>query len=766
MTAFQADRKIGVNPHFSVHVLSERQVLLLSEHRSFRLNGKLYVALLDHLDGSRTLSQVLAAFAGRLPEERLRAALANMLDKGYAGYLDAAAPASRQALWVELGLSPIDAERHLAGRRIAVKAVPNAGATREAAGYVRRALKDIGLPPVAQGDADLLLVCVDDHLNPALAAFHRRMRRSGRSWMPFKPGGSEPRLGPLFRPDAAPCWTCLARALEENRPGDRLVAAGSGAIRPARAYSTASLMAASGTAVLELARLLAGGSGVEAERTILAFEDGNRTASRHLLRAAPACPDCGEPLDPARALRDAQRPLRLQSRELARQSDGGWRIAAAADVVRRLEPYVSPLTGLIAGLEDRSPKPSMPVIAARQAMPGQQAGPRQNRLVGRPAGAAGKGRTLDQARASCLAEAVERYLCGFTGLEPRRRATRAELEAEGAGAAPHPGDCLNFSDRQYAAREDLNKTRDGFNWIPERFDDSRAIEWTPAWSLTHGAVRWLPSRYCFFSYTDMEVAEEAQNRFCAADSNGCASGSTLEEAILQGFLELVERDACGIWWYNRAGRPAFDLAGADDPFLQGAVAQHAALGRSLQVLDLTTDLRIPVAIAVSARQKDDGGIILGLGAHPDAEIAIGRALSEANQMLGMEDLVATGAPQPEAAEDAVLMDWLTNRTLDSEAYCRPVGRIGTAAYERPRIADIKEAVEACIARVTALGLETIVLDHSRPDIDFAAARVVVPGLRHFWARLREGRLYDAPVAMGWQRSRLTEDQMNPIPFFL
>ena len=43
--------------------------------------------------------------------------------------------------------------------------------------------------------------------------------------------------------------------------------------------------------------------------------------------------------------------------------------------------------------------------------------------------------------------------------------------------------------------------------------------------------------------------------------------------------------------------------------------------------------------------------------------------------------------------------------------------------------------------------------------------VVVPGLRHFWARFGPGRLYEVPVAMGWLERPLTEDQLNPIPFF-
>jgi ribosomal protein S12 methylthiotransferase accessory factor len=45
------------------------------------------------------------------------------------------------------------------------------------------------------------------------------------------------------------------------------------------------------------------------------------------------------------------------------------------------------------------------------------------------------------------------------------------------------------------------------------------------------------------------------------------------------------------------------------------------------------------------------------------------------------------------------------------------------------------------------------------------AKVVVPGLRHFWARYGTGRLYDVPVKMGWLERPLREDELNPIPVF-
>jgi oxazoline/thiazoline synthase len=45
-------------------------------------------------------------------------------------------------------------------------------------------------------------------------------------------------------------------------------------------------------------------------------------------------------------------------------------------------------------------------------------------------------------------------------------------------------------------------------------------------------------------------------------------------------------------------------------------------------------------------------------------------------------------------------------------------------------------------------------------------KVIVPGLRHFWARFGPGRLYTVPVAMGRLRDPIPEDALNPVPMFL
>jgi ribosomal protein S12 methylthiotransferase accessory factor len=317
-----------------------------------------------------------------------------------------------------------------------------------------------------------------------------------------------------------------------------------------------------------------------------------------------------------------------------------------------------------------------------------------------------------------------------------------------------------FSDRQFQNRTLWNEKFSRFNWVPEQFDEDREIDWSPVWSLTHNNFRYVPTAYCYYGYSRQKRAW-----FTRADANGCAAGNSPAEAILQGFMELVERDSVALWWYNRLKRPGVELAGFDEPYFQKLLAHYQTLNRDLWVLDISSDLNIPAFAAISRRNdKPVEDIMFGFGAHFDPKVAILRALTELNQMIPWTGL--TPKNRPELGE---AMAWWSTATVANQPYLTPDKNLPPkiqADYPKLWSDDLYTDVLNCVQIVQAKGLETLVLDQTRPDTGLHVVKVIVPGLRHFWARFGPGRLYDVPVQMGWLTEPLTEEQLNSNPMFL
>lgn len=145
----------------------------------------------------------------------------------------------------------------------------------------------------------------------------------------------------------------------------------------------------------------------------------------------------------------------------------------------------------------------------------------------------------------------------------------------------------------------------------------------------------------------------------------------------------------------------------------------------------------------------------GSGSHFDSRIALLRALTELNQFLsiglmGMRD-------QSSLREDG------TPWRLDDHPYLLPKGRSSLQVDFDAKfgVLDTREQVMACVDLVKREGLDFLVLDQTRPDIGVPVARVIVPGLRHFYRRFAPGRLYDVPVKLGWLDRPVPESNLNP-----
>jgi ribosomal protein S12 methylthiotransferase accessory factor len=733
--------------HLHVEVLPREGVLLLAEEDVLHLRGQVFRVLAPLLDGSRTVEEIVETASASLSAAEVHYGLGRLEQKGVLVEAAPDEPPAFAAFWHSLGVDPRDARRRLTESAVEVVSLG------ESSGEpLREALAAEGLR-VGRRRSVLKIVLADDYLRAPLEELNREALQTKRPWLLARPTGKALWLGPRFVPGQGACWECLAQRLRANRPLEALVARHrpeSGALRPARAALESTARAAAGLIASAVARgLVTGDDGLR--DTLVTLELLGFGTRRHLVVRRPQCPACGEP---GRVAASQSRPLVLERRPKVFTSDGGHRQEDPEHTVRRHEHHVSPITGLVQHLQADEALPS-------DVAPLFDAGP--NRAAGARRLAAlrglyrlrsyGKGRTVAQARASALCEALERACGVFHGDEARRRATFEALGPE----AISPADCLLYSERQYGERE---SSSEDLQEVPHRFDPSRRISWSPAWSLTHGARRYLATAFCYYGFQDPGVPP-----FVFSDSNGCAAGNSLEEAILQGFLELVERDAVALWWYNRLRRPGVAFDGFGEPYLQRLAEYYRSRGRELWALDLTSDLGIPVFAAVSRRvEGTPEALLLGFGAHLEPRIALLRAVTELNQLLPSERGLEQARP-----EDSSAWRWLLEARLADHSYLSPdTRRPARTASSFPRLwgEDLRDDVETCVRLARERGLETVVLDQTRPDVGLTVVKVVVPGMRHFWRRLGPGRLYDVPVREGWLKRPTPEARLNPIEMFL
>ena len=623
----------------------------------------------------------------------------------------------------------------------------------------------IRLGCVVEPEGMIQLVVTDDYLNPSLAEFNRQAHDTGRPWFLAKPTGTELWMGPMFQPKHSACWLCLAERLDGHRKIESYLAnklkLNAPPLLPQR-HTSASLNAAFGMIALKFAEwAMKGRQGGTMKDRVFSLNLLTLESKHHQVVKRPQCRVCG---DPTWVARNQQKPLVLESCD-AHREESGYRVFPSESTATRLIRSMSPITGVVSklrsvDLEINSELKSPAWVYATDhnfAFLDESLDFLRETLRG---DSGGKGETEVAAKASAIGEAIERYSGVFQGDEALVRGRFRELEG-----AIHPNDLMLFSERQYAEREAWNLNVSRFNAVPEPFDETQETQWCPLWSLMDGQQRYLPAALCYFGYV-----RAFGERFGRADSNGCAAGNTLAEAILQGFFELVERDSVALWWYNKLTKPAVDLDSFESDYFSKLRAWYAEQNRELWVLDITSDLGVPSFAAVSRRtDKLREDIIYGFGTHFDARLALSRALTEVNQFLAPAMNIKSDLPQHYPKMQKDVLDWWQKAGLHNQRQLRP------APDQAPRVAadfansepgDLCDHVAHCVALVRERGMDLLVLDQSRPDLELKVVRVVVPGLRHFWARFREGRLYDVPVTSGELRRPTPEHQLNPFPVII
>lgn len=726
---------------------------MLSENDYFLLKGRLYELLAPLINGQRTVDEIIDLMQGKASVAEVFYALMLLEKKGYIVENTDEVPSNVAAFWEILNIDARASTSRLKSTQVSITsfgAVP----TSEFISTLE------SLQIQIQDEGDIAVVLTDDYLQEGIAEFNQHALRLKRPWLLVKPVGTVIWIGPLFYPGTTGCWECLAQRLRTNRSVDTYIQTHKGSVT-SLPTSLATLPSTWQTglnlAATEIVKWIVQGENKQLEGQVVTLDTISLKTENHILVKRPQCSCCGQ----SHHFSNKLSPVVIESRKKVFTADGGHRCLGPEETLKKYEHHVSPITGVIQALKQQyQPKNElMHVYNAGHNFAMMSDNLYFLRQTVRSK-SAGKGKTDIQAKASALCEAIERYSGVFQGDEIRYTDNYINM----GDAAIHPHSCLNFSEEQYNNRIEWNAQCTSNHMVPEPFDEEMLIEWTPVWSLTHQDFKYLPTAYCYYGYP------KSQKPFCWANSNGTAAGNTKEEAILQGFMELVERDGVALWWYNRVQRPAVDLDSFDEPYFQAIKEYYRTLHRELWVLDLTTDLNIPVFVAISRRSdRQTEDIVFGFGAHFDPKIAILRAITEANQILPAVLNCAPDGSTQYRFDDPLAINWWQTATLENQPYLVPNQRMKPKVgsdYPQLWSDDLREDVMMCVKIAERQGMEMLVLDQTRPDIGLNVVKAIVPGMRHFWKRLAPGRLYDVPVKLGWFSEPRKESQLNPIPMFL
>jgi bacteriocin biosynthesis cyclodehydratase domain-containing protein len=728
-------------PNFTVYVLPPDVVCLYSEDRKFFLHGELYCALASAIGkGGKSLPELVHELEQNFPSDKIEEALKRLIERRY---IVPASPSSAGVLagyWASLGLPPGIAEQNLGNCRVRVQSIDVQGATELGA-----ALTALGVQ-VVKRSPDLTVMLVNDYLERRLAELNQQHVSDRTPWLLVQPSGAFPLVGPVFRPGESACWTCLFDRMIRNREVKGFLDRA-----PARAVAISPLarntlgQGSVQFAAVEIAKAIASGFRTELNDHIVSLDLLGSTMVKHYVSARPQCPTCGRKklLDPRRA----PAPIEIGPGAKLVMTSGGYRTVSSRATVARFRKHVSPLTGVVTRLERiEADLPMNTNYYAAHNFSGPAHNVDQLR-AGLSGGSFGKGSTAEQGEASALMEAIERYSGIFQGDEIR--ATRRFTDFPPGDAIP-PNEVLLYSDAQYQTDPTATSDTTDSHVVPAPFDQSARIEWSPVWSLRDRRFKYLPTSLLYFFYGGPAAFN--------ADSNGCAAGNTLEEAIVQGFLELVERDSYAIWWYNRLQRAEVDLGQFDDSYVRDLQTQLSDTGRRLWVLDVTSDLGVPTYVAISHWMKNgQENIEFGSGAHFDKRIAVLRALTELNQFLSI-GLMGGGTGEKPS------LDGTTPLRLQDHPFLTPSSnptiQPGSDVKFGP-LDNTRDQVIACVDIAARAGLDFLVLNQTRPDIEVPIVRVIVPGLRHFYRRFAPGRLYDIPAKLGLLDRPRLESELTP-----
>lgn len=269
------------------------------------------------------------------------------------------------------------------------------------------------------------------------------------------------------------------------------------------------------------------------------------------------------------------------------------------------------------------------------------------------------------------------------------------------------------------------------------------LDWRTAINVATGRPTLVPADLCL-----RRSAYRRHLPILGPLSTGCAVGPTFDDAASRAILELVERDAIALWWLG--GRPGRPLAPIGSIAIQSSSMltqlRLASTRRTTWLLDITTDVGIPVIVALSADQSGRR-LACGFAARVVASEAARAAILEMCQVEAAFALIeAKALERGPTGLDEIDHRHLRRGMLDvfTCALLHPAGT--PQIWDEDRLS--ATAMRELIKRLENRGIGVWLCDLTRPDFGVAAARAIAPALQAFPSRHRSQRLLSAVETFG------------------
>ena len=350
----------------------------------------------------------------------------------------------------------------------------------------------------------------------------------------------------------------------------------------------------------------------------------------------------------------------------------------------------------------------------------------------------GKGATKLHAKASALMESIERYSSLPSGCQ-KNFITGNYQQLSKKFKILHPQDVVEPLSFEY--RNDM------------------PMDFLSGFDLFTNEQIIVPASLALFRYSPRPPVV---NPFAFHHTNGLASGNVLEEAICHSLCELIERDSVSLAQLRASAIPFHflrhisnslrqkgypiveipfdrfiddstifpdvDISDVEFEPVKITAKKFARAGISLIIKDITSKIGVPTFNASSIEwiSHDYGYLAEGHGTHPDARIALLRAITEVSQ--------TRAANIQGARDDLRKIKYSETNAEDKRAwqFMPSKNRIKFSEVKTFFNEDILDDIKFILGRFKLVGLNrAIIINLTNPDIGIPVVRAIVPGLETF-----------------------------------